>query len=156
MTHYVVYVTDCDYVSSRRDSVVKHLRTCHNRAGSITQSDASSWSRMKESNPNLPTSCPPLPMSSHQYRAASSCNEEKPVTIASHPIAVKRIRTAERQQEQPARPEQPPVVRVEQRVELRRRLARLREDYQAVNRIKSHIEAEMLDLKPQLEKKRRF
>ena len=156
VTHYVVYVTDCDYVSSRRDSAVKHLRTCHNRAGSITQSDASSWSRMKESNPNLPTSCPPLPMSSHQYRAASSCNEEKPVTIASHPIAVKRIRTAERQQEQPARPEQPLVVRVEQRVELQRRLARLREDYQAVNRIRSHIEADMLDLERQLEKKRRF
>ena len=78
------------------------------------------------------------------------------MTIANHPIAVKRIRTAERQQEQPARPEQPPVVRVEQRVELRRRLARLREDYQAVNRIRSHIEADMLDLERQLEKKRRF
>ena len=156
VTHYVVYVTDCDYVSSRRDSAVKHLRTCHGRAGSITQSDASGWSRLRESNPNLPTSCPPLPMSSHQYRAASSCNEARPVTIDSHPIAVKRIRTAEQQQQQPARPEQPPVVRVEQRLELRRRLARLREDYQAVNRIRSHIEADMLDLERQLDKKRRF
>ena len=95
-------------------------------------------------------------MSSYQYRAASSCNEARPVAVDSHPIAVKRIRTAEQQQRQPARPEQPPVVRVEQRVELRRRLARLREDYQAVNRIRSHIEADMLDLERQLEKKRRL
>ena len=155
VTQYVVYVTDCDYVPSRRDSAVKHLRTCHNRAGSITQSDASSWSRLRESNPNLPTSCPPLPMNSHQYRAASSCNEERPVTVATHPIAVKRIRTAERQQELPASPEQPPMVKVEQRVELCRRLARLREDYQAVSRIKNHIAADMMDLEKQLGKKRR-
>ena len=42
VTHYIVYITECEYVTSRRDSAVKHLRTCHDRAGSITQSDASS------------------------------------------------------------------------------------------------------------------
>ena len=65
-------------------------------------------------------------MSSHQYRTASRCTEERQVAVTNHPIAVKRIGTAERQQpELPARPEQPPIVRVEQCVELRRRLARL-------------------------------
>ena len=122
VTHYVVYITDCEYVTSRRDSAVKHLRTCHDRAGSITQSDARSWSRLRELNPNLPTSCPPLPVSSHQYRTASRCTEERQVAVTNHPIAVKRIGTANRQQpELPARPEQPPIVRVEQCVELRRR-----------------------------------
>ena len=157
VTHYVVYITDCEYVTSRRDSAVKHLRTCHDRAGSITQSDASSWSRLKELNSNLPTSCPPLPMSAHQYKTASRCNEERQVAATNRPIAVKRIETVERQQpELPARPEQPPNVRVEQRVELRRRLASRREDYQAVNRIREHLEADMMDLEHCLGKKRRF
>ena len=86
---------------------------------------------------------------------ASRCSEEKPVTVNNLPVAVKRIRTVEWQQEAPVRPEQPPIVKVEQRVELRRRLARLREDYQAVSRLKNHIEADMMDLEQQLGKKRR-
>ena len=56
---------------------------------------------------------------------------------------------------EPVRVEQPPIVRVEQRVELRRRLARLREDDQAVERIRSHLEEDMADLEKQLGKKRR-
>ena len=39
VTHYIVYVTDCNYITSRKDSAVKHLRTCHNRRGSIIQAD---------------------------------------------------------------------------------------------------------------------
>ena len=136
VTHYIVYITDCEYVTSRRDSAVKHLRTCHDRAGSVTQSDASSWSRLRELNSNLPTSCPPLPISAHQYRTVSRCTEERQVAATNRPIVVRRIEPAERQQpELPARPEQPPMVRVVQRVELRRRLARIREDYHSVNRI---------------------
>ena len=53
------------------------------------------------------------------------------------------------------RPEQPPIVRVEQRVVLRRRLARLREDFQAVSRLKEHIEADMKELECQLGKRPR-
>ena len=83
LTHYIVYITDCEYVTSRRDSAVKHLRTCHDRAGSITQSDASSWSRLRELNSNLPTGCPPLPMSAHQYRIVSRCTEERPAAAAN-------------------------------------------------------------------------
>ena len=55
---------------------------------------------------------------------------------------------------EPVRVEQPPIVRVEQRVELRKRLARLREDDQAVERIRSHLEEDMADLEKQLGKKR--
>ena len=45
VAHHIVYITDCEYMTSRRNSAVKHLRTFHNRAGSITQADVSSWSR---------------------------------------------------------------------------------------------------------------
>ena len=150
VTHYIVYVTDCTYTTSRRDSAVKHLRTCHNRVGSITQADRGSWSRLRELNSSLPTTCPPLPMNANQYKAASRCGSNRPATTYSLPISIKRIRTTERPTvieppaaEQPptvpTRPEQPPIVRVEQRVVLRRRLARLREDFQAVSRLKDHL-----------------
>ena len=52
----------------------------------------------------------------------------------------------ERQPVVARRPEESPVVRVEQRVALRRRLARLREDFQAVSRLKDHIETDMQEL----------
>ena len=153
VTHFIVYVTDCNYMTSCRDSAVKHLRTCHNRLGSITQTDESSWRRLRDINPHLPTSCPPLPMTAYQYRAVSRCQEEK--TIASLPISVKRIQTVEKNDRdaEPSRVEQPPIVKVEKRVELRRRLSRLREDYQAVERIKKHLEEDMASLERQLGKK---
>ena len=31
VTHEIIYVTDCDYLTSRRDSAVNQLRTRHNR-----------------------------------------------------------------------------------------------------------------------------
>ena len=165
VTHYVVYVTDCQYTTSHRDSAVKHLRTCHNRSGSITQADVGSWSRLRELNPSLPTNCPPLPMNSSQYRAASRCSSERPVAVNSLPVSVKRIRTREGPvvdepvtERQPAvvrRPEESPIVRVDQRVALRRRLARLREDFQAVSRLKDHIETDMQELEQQLGKRKR-
>ena len=104
-------------------------------------------------------------MNASQYRAASRCGNERHRTNNNLPVAVKRIRTIERPAvEQPVveqqpivveRPEQPPIVRVEQRVVIRRRLARLREDFQAVSRLKEHIEMDMIELEQQLGKKRR-
>ena len=159
---------DVPWLTVRRDSAVKHLRTCHDRVGSITQADRDSWSRLREINSSLPTSCPPLPMNANQYRAASRCgsSSERPATNISLPISIKRIRTTERPtvveppaaEQQPTvtvRPEQPPIVRVEQRVVLRRRLARLREDFQAVSRLKEHMESDMKELERQLGKRPR-
>ena len=77
VTHFIIYVTDCNYITSRRDSAVKHLRTCYNRLGSITQTDASSWRRLRDANPNLRTSYSPLSMTTYQYRTASRSQEEK-------------------------------------------------------------------------------
>ena len=54
VTHHVLYVTDFDYLTSHRDSAVKHLRNCHNRQGSITQKDAGSWRRLREATPKIP------------------------------------------------------------------------------------------------------
>ena len=77
VTHRIIYSTDCQYITSRRDSAVKHLRTCHSRKGSITQVDADSWRRLREreSNPRSTTSCFSLPMTPVQYRQASRCTE---------------------------------------------------------------------------------
>ena len=105
-------------------------------------------------------------MNSSQYRVASRCGDERPTVSNSLPVAVKRIHTIERSTvEEPAverqpvimrRPEEPPIVKVEQRVALRRRLARLREDFQAVSRLKEHIESDMQELEQQLGKRKRY
>ena len=42
VTHYVLYVVDCGYLTGRRDIVIEHLKLCHNRIGSITQVDKAS------------------------------------------------------------------------------------------------------------------
>ena len=154
ITNYIIQVTNCDYMTTRRGSAVKHLRTCHDWLDSITQTDAGSWRRLGESNLNLPTSCPLLHKSSYQYRSMSRCKEDKPV-VSSLPISIKWIKTVESPQEPLARPEQPPIDKIEQRVELRRYLARLRKDYQAVQRLKNHTENDCAELEPRLGKKRR-
>ena len=88
-------------------------------------------------------------MSSQQYLQASRSNEEW-LNYSSLPITIKRIKTAESSIEPLVSPEEPPIVVVEQNVGLRRRLAKLREDYQAIERIRNHIEEEMNNIEKQL------
>ena len=94
-------------------------------------------------------------MGAHQYRTLSSCTEERPAAPVNRPIAVRQIEPAEQQPELPVRPERPAIVSVQQRVDLRRKLSRLREDYQAINRIREHLEADMAELEHRLGKRRR-
>ena len=75
VTHCIVYSTDCNYLTSRQGSTVKHLQTCHGRKGSITQVDADNWKRLRKADPNFPTSCSLLPMSLMQCHLASKCTE---------------------------------------------------------------------------------
>ena len=125
VTHRIIYSTDCQYVTSRRDSAVKHLRICHNRKGSITQVDADSWRRLRESNPNLPTSCPPLPMTLMQYKLASRCMESDGQPSSGVPIVVQRVSSSRKrtvtvsEQTTPPAVEEAPIVSVERRIELR-------------------------------------
>ena len=144
VTHHIIYSTDCQYITSRRDSAVKHLRTCHNRKGSITQVDADSWRRLRESNPSLPTSCPSLPMTRVQYRQASRCKENDEQSSGGVPVLVKRISTSKKtvkvsKQTPPPAVEKAPIVLVERRMELRKQLIRLKEDHQAAERLKRHL-----------------
>ena len=92
-------------------------------------------------------------MTAHQYRTASRCTEERTVVNQPVAVAVKRIRTVIKPE--PVRVEQSPVVRVEQRVDLRRRLARIREDYQSLGRLRIHMEEDMTDLERRLGRKPR-
>ena len=128
VTHCIIYTADCHYIKSRRNSAVKHLRMCHSRTGSIMQVDTDSWRKLRETNPNHPTSCPSLPMSPLQYRQASSCTETDEQLSGSVPILVKRINTSRRtdrvsKQERPTTVEEAPIVSVERKMELRRQLA---------------------------------
>ena len=119
VTHYHIYVTDCNYLTSRRDSVVKHLRICHGWRGSITQADTGSWRRLRDSHPNLPTSCPPLPMSTLQYRQASKCSEERRDIVDTPAVAVKKVKISTNKEEPVVKLEEAPIVVVARRVELR-------------------------------------
>ena len=132
VTHFIVYSTDCNYITSKRDSVVKHLRASHGRKGSITQVDTSNWRRLRNVNPNLLTSCPQLPMSPMQYHLASQSTEVQADKKAI--MTIKRVKVD--YDERNERPEESPLVIVEQKVEMRRRLARLRKDYDAADRLK--------------------
>ena len=150
VTHYIIYVTDCHYLTSRRDSAVKHLRICHGRRGSITQVDTDSWRRLRDLHPNLPTNCPPLPMSTLQYRQTSKCTEERRDHINTPVIAVKKVKTVTKQEEPIVKLEEAPIVVVARRVELRRRLARLREDLQAAERLRDNLQGDIDNIEGQL------
>ena len=154
VTHFIIYITDCNYLTSRRDSAVKHLRICHGQRGSITQADISSWRRLRESHPDLPTSCPSLPLSTMQYRQASRCSEERRDIINPPVVAVKRVKTPDNnacKKEPVVKLEESPIVVVARKVELRRRLARLQEDFQAAERLCKHIRKDMDEVEGQLE-----
>ena len=161
VTHRIIYTTDCQYITSRRDSAVKHLRTCHGRKGSITQVDADRWRRLRESNPSLPTSCPSLPMTPLQYRRASRCTETDEQPSGGVQVLVKRNSTSRRtvkvsKQKPPPVVEEAAIVLVERRMELRRQLIRLEEDHQAAERLKRHLEEDIEAIKARLaEGKRR-
>ena len=71
----------------------------------------------------------------------------------SLPVAVKWIKTVKDKREQLVIPEETPIVLVEKKVESRRRLARLRKDYQAVEKLRQHIAEVMDTIKGKLEVK---
>lgn len=63
--HYIVYAWECGFLSSNRDSVLKHGRRKHKGSGvGIIQFDNDNWKEMVESGKvkGLPTECPALPM----------------------------------------------------------------------------------------------
>lgn len=95
-------------------------------------------------------------MNATQYRQGSRCSEAQTATAdISLPIAVKRIKTTDSSKELLVPPEESPIVVIERKVELLRRLARLREDYQALERLRSHIEQDMNNIEDQLSSKKK-
>lgn len=63
--HYIMYAWECGFLSSNRDSVLKHGRKKHKNSGSgIIQFDNDHWKEMVENGKvkGLPTECPALPM----------------------------------------------------------------------------------------------
>ena len=91
----------CNCLTSHRSNTqaAKHLRQCHNRQGSITQTDDDSLNKLKESNRGQ------RPIEQHRTAGVDTA----------------------------------PVVAIEQRVNLRWRVARLSESKDAI----THVEEEM-------------
>ena len=120
-------------------------------------SHADSWRRLKESNPTLPTSCPPLPMTPVQYRQASRCAENDEQLSGGVPVVVQRVSSSSSKrkvtlskQTAPPAVEEAPIVLVEKRMELHRQLSRLEEDHPAAERLKRHLEEDIEAIKARL------
>ena len=61
--HYIVYAWKCGFLSSSRDSILKHVRKQHKGSrGPVVQLDRDNWEKGTELIPNLPLECPLLPM----------------------------------------------------------------------------------------------
>ena len=65
-------------------------------------------------------------------------------------MTIKRVKVDK--DERKERPEESPLIVVEQKVELRRKLARLREDYEAADRLKRHLASDIEILEGRLAK----
>ena len=89
-------------------------------------------------------------MSTLQYRQASKCTEERRDHINTPVIAVKKVKTISKQEEPIVKLEEAPIVVVARRVELRRRLTRLREDLQAAERLRDNLQEDIDDIERQL------
>ena len=89
-------------------------------------------------------------MSTLQYRQASKCTEERRDQINPPVIAVKKVKTTSKHEEPIVRLEEAPIVVVARRVELRRRLTRLREDLQAAERLRDNLQEDINDVEKQL------
>ena len=70
-----------------------------------------------------------------QYRLASRCTEVQADRKAA--ITIKKVKVDK--DERNEQPEESSLVVVEQKIEMRRRLARLKEDYDAADRLKRHL-----------------
>ena len=88
-------------------------------------------------------------MSTLQYRQASKCTEERRDHINTPVIAVK-VKTVTKTEEPIVKLEEAPIVVVARRVELRRRLARLREDLQAAERLRDNLQGDIDNIEGQL------
>ena len=90
-----------------------------------------------------------------QYRQASCCSVERRDIVNRPVVAVKRVKTPDSnvsKKEPVVRLEESPLVVVTRKVELRRRLARLQEDYQAAERLCKHIKKDIDQVEGQLDR----
>ena len=137
----------CGYLTSRRDSVVRHIKRVHHGEGKINQYDSDSWQQLRDSDPELPQNCPSLPL--HVKSLGERCRRPRqpvrdntteprqttPVgqniaTIQNH-VAVRRVdnisvptQTATNQPSTSSRVERSPIVIVEKRFGLHRLITR--------------------------------
>jgi hypothetical protein len=77
--HHVVYARKCGFISSNRDSVLKHGRKKHSGSKSrIIQCDRYNWNQVRHLVSGLPAECPALPMA------------HKPPHVECRPVPNKR------------------------------------------------------------------
>lgn len=60
-SHHVAFVCQCGFITARRDTVMSHVQRTHKEYQTITQVDASCWSRLRETH-SIPQRMPTLPI----------------------------------------------------------------------------------------------
>ena len=89
-SHHIIYAVDCGFLTSRRDSAVKHIRTIHQKSGSITQYDSFSWPDYAKTDQQLPEDIPTLPLDARLFN--DRCKKSQPMDISlTQPAAVVKV-----------------------------------------------------------------
>ena len=185
----MIYSADCGYITSHRDSIVKHMRKIHSKPGLICQWDEDSWQQYRQTSDDLPSTCPALPLNMQLFgnrcsrmlprdsrknaassskprkdktaRAATSCKLADPLTNSRRPmpaISVRRIegpstssQVTNKENIKPNTTVEPsPIVIVEKRMALRRRLARYERNLEDVERVADDLRDDIRRVKRQM------
>ena len=167
-SHFIIYLVDCGYITSRRDSATKHIKTCHDKHGHITQFDNSSWNRIRQQDASLPETCPKLPLNVRSLGERCRKARQMDVTPASLPnppkkaplsaVTVRRINisrsvpqpTETNQNHQMTQVEPAPIVIVEKQNGLKRQLSKRLQDVKDLERLLQNAREDVVRLRGQL------
>ena len=164
-SHYLIYVANCGYLAGKRDSVAKHIRNTHDRQGRITQWDLYSWPEFIKQYPDMPDSAPTLPLKFQTF--GNRCNTMLRMDLvkdsaqpAKPLIEVRRIEhpTPAAQADDVVHPDRPstvepsPMVIVEPRHTLERRLATNKQNLKHLLQVAEDIREDITRITGQLAK----
>ena len=179
-SHYLIYAVSCGFLTSKRDSAVKHIRTVHQKEGSITQWDVDHWSEFSKTDSSLPTEYPVCPVKARTFSSRCSKLSTKEAadgasarTVPMATVRVSRVKVADnirntqaqRGDDQPKPDSKPdeilhtrcttgvektPIVTVQKPVSLQRQLSQRKQDLKDLKRMIKTTREDILRLEGQL------
>ena len=88
LSHRIIYASECGFLSSSRDSVLKHKRNFyHDATTPIYQKDRRRWRMLVKLIPNLLEVCPAMPLQARDYPL---CSQSNPLFLAFTTVTVMR------------------------------------------------------------------